>query len=158
MPTASEIIEFLKTQEARDREIAREIARLAQKAKTLEVEAASLRDSLMALLPPTVATGDVPNGGPPRHKAVKRGAVKATAVQADLVLTAMQDIGEPVSVKQLRGGTGLGPKVIGAALRLLFTNGRVEGALPGGKWALSPIEDGDDAVAQGVNSEIGSKD
>ena len=63
----------------------RDLAKLVQLAKGIEIRAASLRDALMALLPPTVATGETPNGGRPRA-AKKRAAVQATREQADAVL------------------------------------------------------------------------
>lgn len=131
----------------------REIAALVKRAKTLEMGAASLRDSLMALLPPTVATGDVPNGGPPRT-AKKRGPTTVTTEEVERVLAAMLGIDQPVTIKQLRGAVApMGPKTIGAALRVLAERGHVTGPKRD-KWTVAPNV----AAQQGVDSELGSED
>ena len=131
----------------------REIADLVKQAKSLEVWAASLRDGLMALLPPTVATDEMPNGGQPR----KRKPTTASMDARDKVFCAMRDINQPIRPKQLHGATGLGSKTICAVLRLFVEQGRAV-SLPGGKWALSAVTAANLAMQDGIDAEVGSKD
>jgi hypothetical protein len=132
------ITRFFKQQTTRDREIAKLVGVL----KTIEVNAASARDRLMALLPPTVATGDTPNGGPQRRAGARREPVKVTLSQVEDVRVSLRQLGQAVTIKQLRGAVGLGPKVIAAALRQLAAAGLVTEKR--GKWQLASGDAGVD--------------
>lgn len=86
--------------------------------------------------------------GPPEAAAPKRKAVTATPQQVFHIHDALVQLhGAAVSIKNLRGATGVGPKIIGSALRALVKAGTVVES-PRGKFKAVPAQTADGATSE----------